>query len=420
MLLLSAGTADAQRETADKIAAIVGDQVILTSELANQIQLVALQTRLQLNNEEEVREFQKEMLDQMISDRLFLLAAKEDTSISVRPEEIEVALDEQINRVASNYGSYDQFLEALAAEALTVRELKKRWRPDVENQLLKQRFIQKKLYSVSVAKREVEEFYLQFKDSIPPQPEAVKLAHILLPIEPSQTVEDSIKAFVEDLRRRILDGADFAVISSEHSTGGAGANGGDLGYLSRDDVVPEFARAAFNLSEGDVSGVIRTQFGYHVIKCEGKRGERLKLRHLLVEVPPLSEDSVRAMALADSLMQAAQAGEDFAQMAKAYSSDDNTRAQGGELGWFAIDQLPPEFADVVTGWTTIGELRGPVQSRFGLHILKLLDRQAQKQFTLENDYDRIKELARQDKTGRLVDEWIEELKEKTYISYRLE
>lgn len=418
--ILLAGRVDAQRETADKIAAIVGDQVILVSELANQIQLVALQSRLQFNSQEEVLQLQREMLDEMISDRLFLLAAKEDTSISVRPEEIEVALDEQINRVAGNYGSYEQFLDALAAEGLTIRELKKRWRPDVENQLLKQRFIQKKLYSVSVAKREVEEFYRQFKDSIPTQPEAVKLAHILLPIEPSQSVEDSVRGYVEELRRRILDGADFAVISSEYSTGGAGVNGGDLGYLSRDDVVPEFARAAFNLSEGDISGVIRTQFGYHVIRCEGKRGDRLKLRHLLVEVTPLSEDTARAMEVADSLMQEVQGGGDFATLAKAFSSDDNTRAQGGELGWFAIDQLPPEFSDVVTGWTTVGELRGPVLSRFGLHLLKLLDHQAEKQFTLEDDYDRIKELARQDKTGRLVDEWIEELKDKTYISYRLE
>ncbi|UCD64555.1 MAG: peptidylprolyl isomerase [Candidatus Zixiibacteriota bacterium] len=419
--VLASVPATAERDVADKIVAVVGDQVIVASELANQIQLLALQSRAQLKTEEEIKRFQQNVLDEMVSDRLFLLAAREDTSISVREEEIEAALDEQVTRVAGNYGSYDEFLDALAAEALTVRELKKRWRPEIENQLLKQRYIQKKLYSVSVSRREVTEFYEKFRDSIPTQPEAVKLAHILLTIQPSPRVEDSVRQYVEALRQRIVDGADFAVISSEYSTDGAGVNGGDLGYLSRDDVVPEFARAAFNLSVGDISGVIRTQFGYHVIKCEGKREDRLKLRHLLVSVPPLAEDTARTLLLVDSLKRVASSGEeDFAQLAKAFSSDDNTRAHGGELGWFAVEQMPVEFADAVRNWTAVGELKGPVTSNFGFHILKLLDYQAQKQYTLEDDYDRIKELARQDKTGRLVDEWIEELKKETFISYRLE
>ena len=122
----------------------------------------------------------------------------------------------------------------------------------------------------------------------------------------------------------------------------------------------------------------------------------------------------------DSILTELNTGSDFAEMAKVYSRDDESRAQGGELGWFATEQLPVEFAAAVAGWKTPGESRGPIRSQFGFHLVKLLEYQAEKELSLENDYDQIRELARQDKTGKEVDSWIAELKEKTFIDYRLE
>ncbi len=419
-ILLIACPTWAQRQTVDKIVAVVGDEVILASELASQVQLAILQSGQQPKSQAEVDTLKSQLLEQMISDRLFLIAAKKDTSIKVRDEEVDQALDDQVARVAKNFDTYDDFLTALSNEGLTLRDLKKKYRPEIENNLLKERYEQKQLYTVSVSKHEVEEFYQQNKDSIPNQPEAVKLAHILLAIEPSQHVEDSVKELATKLRQKVLDGADFATISSQYSSGGAGADGGELGYVSKEDMVPEFSRAAFNLSVGDISGVIRTQFGYHIIKNEGQKGDKLKLRHILLAVNPSPSDSERVLQLADSLLQAARNGGDFAQMAKIFSADSQTRAEGGELGWFAVNQLPAEFADTVKGWTTPGTYRGPVQTKYGLHILKLVDYQPAKVYTLPDDFDQIKELARQDKTGKMVQKWIEQLKEKTYIKEELD
>jgi len=407
-------------DTVDKIAVVVGDQVILASELANQLQLAAFQGGQRPKTEEEIRLFQKRALEQMISDQLFLAEAKKDTTISVRPSEVQQALDEHIARVVENFGSEERFLAALEQEGMTLRDLKRQYEQDIQNNLLRQRYIQKKLYDVSVSRFEVEKFYQEFKDSIPNQPEGVRLAHILLEITPSSEIEDSVKAQAERLRQLILDGADFAAVSTEYSSLGAGANGGDLGYVESGDMVPEFARVAFKLDVGEISDVVRTEFGYHVIMCEGKRGDKSHLRHLLLAMQPSTEDTARTMTLADSLIALIQGGQDFAEIAKAYSRDDDSRAQGGELGWFAMQQMPEGFAEAVSGWTTAGEVRGPVKSRFGVHILKLLEYQPGKVLSLEEDFDRIKDLARQDKTGRMVDEWIADLKTRTFLEYRLE
>jgi len=409
----------AQRETVDRIVAVVGNEVILASELAGQLQMYVFQSGKQPKSEQELKETQDEILEQMIFDKLFLLEARRDTAINIRPEEIEMALDEHIAGVADNFGTDQEFMDALANEGLTIRALRKQYRSEIENQLLKNRLIQSKLYTVSISKHEVEEFYNKFRDSIPNQPEAVKLSHILLAFSVSKEIEDSVRALAAELRQKVIDGADFAAISAQYSSMGAEANGGDLGYIRREDVVPEFARAAFNLNVGDISGVIRTQFGYHVIKCEGKQDERLKLRHILLMAQPSPQDSTATFQLADSLLNEARTNDNFAELAKTFSTDNETRAAGGELGWFATANLPPDFADAAKGWKTPGEYRGPIKTQFGLHLMKLLDYRPEKKYSLEEDFDEIKQLARQEKTGRMVDKWIAEIKEKTYIEYRL-
>ncbi len=424
-LLILASAAAAQgvapeRQTLDRIIAIVGKEAILASELAGQMQIYSLQTGRKPNSEQEVIALRDRLLDEMVTDLLFLQEARKDTSIKVRDEEIDQAVNEYIQRAIQRMGSEEKFNEALAAENLTIRGLEKRYRPDIEKQLLKQRLIQKRLMTISISKHEVEEFYAKFKDSLPTQPEAVRLAHILLRITPSQRVEDSVKALATKLRQRIIGGADFATISSQYSSMGAGVNGGDIGYVAREDVVPEFARAAFALGVNEISGVVRTEFGYHIIRNEGKQENRLRLRHVLLAVEPSAADTTAVYQLTDSLLREARGGASFEELAKTFSDDNNTRATGGEIGWLAVNEMPAAFADAVAGWSEVGSYKGPVTSQDGIHIFKLLEHTPAKTYTIENDYDQIKELARQDKTGRSVDKWLADIKKKSFIVYQLE
>lgn len=407
------------RGVVDKVIAVVGDTVILASELEMQVQLYLLQNRKQISSESEGRELQQRLLDGMINEQLFIAAAKQDTLIQIREEEIEASIDEQIAQISKNFSTNEEFLAALTAEGLTLRDLRKRYRDATANQLLKQRAMQRRVYSVSVSKREVEEYYRKFKDSLPSQPEAVRLSRIALTIKPSQQVEDSIKNFAASLRDKALQGGDFASLSSHYSMPGVRENGGDLGFVSREDMVPEFSRAAFILEPGGISTVVRTQFGYHVIKCEEKRGEQLHLRHILLPIHPTQADTASVMRLGDSLVTLIKNGSDFAELAKAFSDDNETRAQGGELGWVSVPEVPAELQQYIKGWTTIGEIRGPFLAANSVQILKLLEQSPEKIFTLEADFDRIKDFARQDKAGHQVDQWLAELRKHTYVETRL-
>ena len=171
-LSLSGSISAGEVETVDKIAVVVGNEVILASEVASQIQLVAFQTGRHPKTDKEIEKFQKDILEQMISDRLFLIEAKKDTTIHVRPEEVRQALDEHIAGVAANFSSQDEFMQALAQEGMTLRDLERKYEKEIENNLLRQRYIQAKLYNVSVSRYEVNNFYKEFGDSIPNQPEA--------------------------------------------------------------------------------------------------------------------------------------------------------------------------------------------------------------------------------------------------------
>lgn len=418
LILIGVNNNSLAGESIEKIAAIVGGDPILTSELAAQIQLMAIQRGIRPKNEAELAQFQEQILNDLIAERLMLVEARKDTTIDVTDEQIESAIEEHITNLVQQYSSDQKFLEELSKEGMTLRAFKKKLRPEIENQLLKQQLINRKISSIAISNKEVADFYEIYKDSIADQPEAVRLAHILITFQPSGGTEDSVRIKAETVRENAAAGADFATLAITHSSGPGSLSGGDLGFMAKDDVVPEFGRVAFNLEPGEISGVIRTMYGMHIIKCEEKRGIQSHLRQILFEVVPSAFDSSLSYGLIDSLLNEIKGGADFRELAKIFSADDETRAQGGELGWFAIANLPEEFASSIAGLENIDDLDGPVQSEYGLHILKLLDRQEAREVTLKNDFDRIKEMARQEKTGEIVDKWLSELKEKVYVEIR--
>ena len=413
---LLSGLSSAQ-EVVDRIVAVVGDKIILESELKMQLNLYVYQMGIELKNENQKSQLEGELLEQMINDKLLLIAAQRDTTIEVTSREVEAAVKDQLKKVKSEL-SGEAFKAQLKAEGLTESELRKKYREQIKNQMMTDRLVASKLSRMSVSTGEVKDFYQTYKDSIPDQPEAVKLSHILLEIKPSQETKDSLKRKAEMVLDLAKKGEDFAQLASFYSDDPTGKEGGDLGFFKKGDMIPKFEEVAFALNPGEISQVVETEFGYHIIKVEEKKDDAVHARHILILVRPSPKDSLRSKELADSLYHKLLEGADFGGRAKEFSTDEESQKLGGELGRYPVAQMSPEFKEGGKD-LQIGGISSPLESQFGVHILKVLDRREQRKLTLEDDWDAIKDMVRRKKTNELVAKWVEKMRQDTYVEIRL-
>lgn len=404
-------------EQLDKIVAIVGDRVILASELQFQLEMYESQAADQLKSPEQKAIFKEELLRQMINDRLILIKAKEDTSIVVSEKQIDEALEERMQELRNRFRSTQEFEMQLAAEGYTMRDLRNKLRMDIHDQLIKDRLVQKLLSKVSVTRGEVEKFYSVYRDSLPPHPQSIKLAHLLLKLTASPQISDSLRLKAEALRARIEQGENFELLAEQFSEDPSAEGGGDIGTFRKGDLVPEYERAALALNPGEVSPVIHTSFGYHIIKLVGKAEESFHTKHILLLEKSSGADSSRVYAEAESLTARVNAGEDWGTLVKEHSTDDKTRANFGELGWYALAELPEEFKSGLVN-LEIGKLSRPVWSEEGLHIIKLLDKRDERPVSLSDDYDMLKEYARRQKSSEVIAQVVDEMKDRVYIDLR--
>ncbi|MCI0406563.1 MAG: peptidylprolyl isomerase [candidate division Zixibacteria bacterium] len=401
----------------DKVAAVVGREVITLSELNLQTQLYLTQSGQPPADSAGVVALQKKLLEQMVTDQLLLQQASRDSSLKVAPAEVNAAAEEQLNRVKSQFPTPAAFAAQLAREGLSERELLKRYRETVKGELLKQRLIASRLAKVTVADFEVKKFHSEHKDSLPQSPKQVRLFQILLPVEPAPATLDSLKAKAEAVLLEIKAGLDFGLAARRHSEDPSAERGGDIGSYGRGELVPEFERAAFGAKPGELAGPVKTVFGFHLIKVLENDGRKIHTQHILFGLHPSPADSARVSKLADSLLTRLRSGASFADLAKSFSADEESKKAGGDLGWFEIAQINPALQPAVDGMQ-VGEYKGPLSTPAGFHVLYLADLKEPHLLSLEADWDVIKEMARRKKTERLVADWVEELKKKTYVDIR--
>jgi len=408
---------DSTQELLDAPIATVADRVILMSEWEAQITLLAMQNKRDINDPMIRDSLAPAILEQMINDELILIQAERDTLLKVTQDEINQALEEHINSLRGQFKTEEEYQSELAREGLTERELRLRYRRDVKNQLLKQKLIQRKLGEVAISNGEVREFFATYKDSLPIQPEGIKLAHILIPVEASDKTVETTRAQITQILGKIENGLDFADAARQYSQDMTAETGGDLGWFGHGDMVPAFENAAFALVPGQVSGVVRTRYGFHLIKCLEKSADKVHASHILLTLAPTAADSTATYQLADSIATAARDSADYCLLAQTYSKDEESQKNCGELGWYPVAEMFPEFKQALAD-AKIGDIVGPVSTQFGWHILRVLDRRSEHGLTLKDDWDAIKEMARREKTGRVVSDWIEGIRAETYVDIR--
>ena len=251
---------------------------------------------------------------------------------------------------------------------------------------------------------------------MPNKQETVEISHILKLVKPSEEALSAAYSKAEAILKQLKNGADFEKLAEQYSDDKASAKrGGDLGLISRGDFVNEFETAAFQLKDGEISDIVQTQFGFHIIQMIERRGEKIHTRHILIQVLPTEQDELRVINELKEIRNRALAGEDFSELALQYSDDENVQKDHGYLGEFETDKLViPEFQSVVKKLKP-GEISEPFKTDFGYHIVLLNKRNEARKINLDDDWAKIQEVALNFKMEKEYKKWIEELKQKIPI-----
>ncbi len=404
------------QDIADRIIAVVDDEIILQSELTNQAQMYAMQNRI---DERQIPMLKEQLLESMINKRLLLAKAIRD-SIIVSDAEVQQELDNQLRQFEQSYGSLERVAEQLG---MSIPRLRREMRDDIRKELLVQRLQSQKMQTINVSPREVRNFYEEFRNELPPVPEQVEVAYIFMIPEEDENVRANAYALAEQIRDSVLSGGDFEALAKEYSadTGTAG-RGGDLGWVRRGLFVPEFEEAVFAMSPGDVSDVIETQFGLHIIRLEERRGDSVRPRHILIRIERDEESDRPTIENLQELRQRVMDGESFEELAMEYSQDADTAPFGGNLGTVPLEQLEPDIRRVVNELQE-GQISEParinIDNDYGYSIIKLITRTPESEIDFNRDYHFLERFTMQYKLEQEFEKMIQELREEIYWEKKL-
>lgn len=398
----------------DRIIAVVDKEIITESELNDRVALAAMQNRIDPNQQG----FHKQVLDALITEKLILAQALID-SVEVTDDEVTRALDQQVANFVRQVGS-EQRVEKMYGKSIA--RIKREYRSEIRDQLLVQKIRQQREASISISPHEVETFFQAYKDSLPQVPEEFDLSHIYMVPKPDTSVEAATRRFTQSILDSIRAGGDFAEFAKRYSEDATAANGGDLGWAKRGDYVREFEEAVFSLKDGDISNIVKTQFGFHIIQLLARRGESVHVRHILIKIKKGAASDSAAVQELRAIRERAVKGEPFAELARKYSEDAETKTVGGDLGALTADQLQPDFASQIKDMKP-GEISEPLRtvvgSSYGFHIIWLRKKTTPHAMNLRDDEDRIEQIALYVKRNKLNAQWIEELKKTIYVDIRL-
>ena len=409
-----------EAQVIDKVVAVVGQNIVLQSDIEAQY----LQYRLQGGIKGDAKSIRCEILEDLMFQKLMLNQAEMD-SITVTDEQVNADVDRWINYFILQLGSQDNLEKYYKKTMPEIREELFRVRKD--NMLVEQ-VQQALLANVEVTPSEVKRYYNEMsKDSIPMVNSKYEIAHLVKnpPITLEQKLE--VKDKLYKMRKRILNGERFSTLALLYSEDpGSAKKGGELGFTGRGEFAPEFEAAAFNLRDGEISEVVETDFGFHIIQMIERRGDYVNVRHILLTVKVAPEalqeaydelDSIAALINNDSIT--------FDEAVRRFS-DEKDRINGGILvnpmsggTLFDASELDQQVASVVNRMK-VGEISAPVpmkteDNKDACRLIYLKKKTEPHKANLRDDYTVIRDLAMQKKREEIINNWIESKSGKAYI-----
>jgi len=420
ILLLSLGKLQAQEKVVDRIIAVVGQNMVLESEVEAQY----LQAKIQGTIEGSARSVKCQILENMLLENLLLNQAELD-SVQVSDSEVEQSLDQRLRYFISQFGSQEKLEEYYGKSII---EIKEEFRDLVKNNMLVTQVQNNITKNVFVTPSDVKEFYRNIPmDSIPLISAQVEMRQIIKipPVSIQQKV--MIKEKLRDLRRRVVEGENFATLAILYSDDpGSAAKGGEIGFFGRGELYPEYEAIAFKLKEGEISEIIETKAGFHIVQLIERKGDYINTRHILLQTKPSPIDLENARNKLDSILVQIRNGEITFEDAAIKYSDDPGKFGGGYIinpytgtTWFEMDQLEPQVSFVINK-LEVGQISSPVPTQTedgkeAFRLVKLQSRTEPHRANLTDDYSYLQELTLKQKKQQKLLEWVNKNVDNAYI-----
>lgn len=416
-LLLSAEDDFEYEQPLNSIVAVVNDDVIMQSELKNELRTIM--SNLQAQNVQLPPEnvLQRQVLERIIMEKLQLQLA-ERNGIRIDDE----TLNANLRTIAQNNGlSLSEFRDVLERDGYPFET----FREDIRDQIIIKRLRNEMVEGrTSVSDQEIDNLLATMRSAGSGGRE-YHLAHILIatPEAASPEVISQAESRASAVLQRLRQGADFTQMAIAESDGQQALNGGDLDWRSSDQIPTLFTETVESMRAGEISDLIRSPSGFHIIKVKDIRGGEMqmttqtKARHILLKADEVTTEAEVKVRLSQ-LWQRISNGEDFPSLARSHSVDRVSAADGGDLGWVSPGDLDPQFEEIMNSLQA-GEVSRPFETRFGWHIVQVLDRR-QHDATDELQRARARQMIREQKTEEAMQVWLRRLRDESYVEYRIE
>ncbi len=410
------------QKTIDKIAAQVGDNIILLSDIQAQ-KIQAAQAGMELSSEMDCN-----MLEELMYQNLLVNQAKLD-SIEVSPEMIDAEMEQRLRVIEAQIGSRERMEEFYGK---TVAQIKNEFRPIIGDQMRAQEMERQITAEVTVTPRDVKEFYKMIPaDSIPLINAQLSFQQIVIYPEIGTDEKDAARKRLEEIRGQVMNGTPFSTAARLNSDDPGSASQGGKITASKGMMVKPFEAAVFSLKEGEVSNVFESEYGFHIVKLEKRLGDDYTCRHILI-VPKFNDADIEAAAYRlDSCYQRLMANEiTWEQAVLEYSNDEFTRLnQGiitnpvtGNQQWDAenLNQIDQQIY-LLTQNMKVGDISQPnlytnaQERKQGVRIVRLMNRTKPHKANLTDDYELIQKAAENEKKRVVINEWIVNKISSTYI-----
>lgn len=421
-LILMQAVAQPQSRSVDKIAAVVGGSIILQSD----IEMQYAQYRAQGNPENtDIRCY---FLQQILAQKLLSQQAAVD-SITVSDAQVDDEVNRRMRVMIQRAGGQDRLEQFLNRSVL---QYKDEIRPDIKEQLIANKMQGKITENVNVTPLDVRKYFESIpKDSLPSYGTEVELGQLVMYPKSTQLEKEVFHDKLDALRLRIKAGEDFGTLARIYSQDiGSAREGGELGFADRSAYVKEFSAIAFKLKVGELSSVFETQYGFHILQVIDRRGEQVNVRHILIKIEPTPASLSRIKSHIDSVYHLVLDKKvDFGKAVASFSDDSETKYNGGMMlnaenvrsrtTHISIDKLDPQLF-LVVDTMKVGTYSKPVlftsaDGKQGYRFLYLKTKTHPHKANLEYDFPKIKDIALEDKTSRVVSEWFEKRRQATYV-----